>query len=63
MTHGAKLLKPLQTDLAACNQTRPHNDKRLRPYFLSRQEEVGIEREKELDTHCLETLALVLIES
>lgn len=26
MAHGAKLLKPLQTDLAARKQTGPHND-------------------------------------
>lgn len=50
MAHGAKLLKPVRTDLAACKQTGPHNDNQL-PHFLSEQEEERIKGEKVVDTH------------
>lgn len=50
VVHGAKLLKPVQTDFAACKQTGPHNDNQL-PHFLSEQEEERIKGEKVVDIH------------
>lgn len=51
MAQVAKLLKPLQTDLAACKQTGPHSDPTMLPHFLYKQGEMRMKEKKQVDMH------------